>query len=468
MIKKHVTNTLGSESILVKKNVLNILEDLYLSTLFDPTLDDCIDYSDDGNDENNNDPHRSETFINAVKDDIHKHARDLNFKIVGENNPKANFLKNTSFIGNVKHTAIKVIGIGGAGGNAVNNMISANLMGVDFIAANTDAQALDISKASVRLQIGSELTKGFGAGANADIGRRAAIENSEAIRDALDGADLVFLTAGFGGGTGTGATPIIAKICKELKAMTVAVVTRPFSFEGKKRMLQADEGIRVLSDIADTVIAIPNDRLYDIADRKSRMVDMFIKADEILHHSVKGISDLITMPGHVNLDFADVKTTLSKPGRAIIGIGIGCGENRVQEATDSAINYPLLSDISIAGAKGLIINISCTSDITLSEMTEASNRIWHAVGDDAEIIWGNTLDESLGDEIHITIIATGIPGQEEIRLSRTTPIPIAMHRKKTEDDTDLEKPTFLRQRQPSIVTKKSSLELLRETYKRFA
>ncbi len=311
---------------------------------------------------------------------------------------------------------IKVIGVGGAGGNAVNNMIDAKLQGVKFIAANTDAQALEQSKAEVRIQLGRELTEGLGAGADPNVGREAALESMDEIREALEDSHMVFITAGFGGGTGTGAAPVIAEICKDLGVLTVAVASKPFSFEGKKREKQAMEGLEKLQDITDTVIVIPNDRLRGIAPKGARMVDMFIKADEILHHSVKGITDLIMMPGLVNLDFADVKTTMRKAGKALMGIGVASGENRATEAAEKAISHPLLEDISISGAKGVLLNITSSSDLSMDEMTEASDRIYQEVGEDAEIIWGQTFDEALGDEIRITVIATGI-GQNEPELA---------------------------------------------------
>lgn len=319
---------------------------------------------------------------------------------------------NFSYVESEKSAMIKVIGVGGAGGNAVNNMIDANLQGVKFIVANTDAQALEISRAELKIQLGVELTQGLGAGANPATGREAAQENIDEIRAALDGSHMVFITAGLGGGTGTGAAPVIAEVCQELGILTVAVVSKPFSFEGKKRALQAEEGINRLRDITDTVITIPNDRLRGIAGKGARMVDMFVKADEVLHHSVKGITDLIMLPGLVNLDFADVRTTMSKAGMAIMGIGIASGENRAVEAAERAISHPLLEDISIAGARGVLMNITCSSDLTLDEMTEASDRIHQEVGDDAEIIWGQAIDESLGDEMRVTVIATGIGGSE--------------------------------------------------------
>ncbi|MBL6995195.1 cell division protein FtsZ [Desulfobacula sp.] len=317
-----------------------------------------------------------------------------------------------SYVENEKSAKIKVIGVGGAGGNAVNNMIDAKLKGVKFIVANTDVQALEASRAEVKIQIGKELTQGLGAGADPKKGQQAAEESASELRQALEDSHMVFITAGFGGGTGTGAAPVIAEICRDLGILTVAVASKPFSFEGKKREKQALAGLEKLHAITDTVIIIPNDRLRGIATKGARMVDMFIKADEILHHSVRGITDLIMMPGHVNLDFADVKTTMQKAGKALMGIGIASGENRAVEAAERAISHPLLEDISIAGAKGVLMNITSSSDLTLDEMTQASDRIYKEVGDDADIIWGQTFDEELGDEIRITVIATGIDSDE--------------------------------------------------------
>ncbi|MBU1170401.1 MAG: cell division protein FtsZ [Proteobacteria bacterium] len=313
-----------------------------------------------------------------------------------------------SFVEAEKSAKIKVIGIGGAGGNAVNNMIAANLVGVKFIAANTDAQALEHSRAETKIQIGCKITEGLGAGADPSVGKDAALENIQAIRDALEGCHMVFITAGLGGGTGTGAAPVVAEVCKEMGILTVAVVSKPFSFEGKKRMAQAEQGLNALRAHTDTVITIPNDRLRSLAQKKATMIDMFRKADEILHHSVKGITDLIMRPGLVNLDFADVRTTMSKAGMAIMGIGIATGENRAKEAAEKAISHPLLEDISIAGAKGVLMNITSGSDLTLEEMTEASDLIYQEVGDDAEIIWGQAIDDTIGDEMRVTVIATGI------------------------------------------------------------
>lgn len=325
-----------------------------------------------------------------------------------------------TYVENENSAKIKVIGVGGAGGNAINNMIVSNLQGVQFIAANTDIQALEISKAEEKIQMGEKLTEGLGAGANPEVGRQAALESEAEIRSALEGSHMVFITAGFGGGTGTGAAPVIAQICKDIGALTVAVVSKPFSFEGRKRLRQAEDGIAALKEVVDTVITIPNDRLRGLASKSAKMVDMFIRADEILLHSVKGITDLIMMPGLVNLDFADVRTTMSKAGMAIMGIGTGVGENRAIEAAERAISHPLLEDNSIKGAKGVLMNITCSSGLTMEEMTQASERIYEEVGDDAEIIWGAVLDESLGDEMRVTVIATGIGADIKARSTNKT------------------------------------------------
>ena len=318
-----------------------------------------------------------------------------------------------TYVDNEKSAKIKVIGVGGAGGNAINNMIASNLQGVTFIAANTDAQALEISKASIRIQLGEGTTEGLGAGANPQVGRDAALENEEDIREALTDSHMVFITAGFGGGTGTGAAPVIAEICKDLGALTVAVVTKPFSFEGKKRTLQAERGIEALKQVVDTAITIPNDRLRGLASKKATLMEMFLKADEILLHSVKGITDLIMMPGVVNLDFADVRTTMSKAGLALMGIGISSGENRAIEAAGKAISHPLLEDIPISGARGVLMNITASSDMEFEEVAEASEYIHSEVGEEAEIFWGTSVDDSMGDEMRVTVIATGI-GIEDV------------------------------------------------------
>ncbi len=358
-----------------------------------------------------------------------------------------------TYVENEKSAKIKVIGVGGAGGNAINNMIDSNLQGVKFIVANTDSQALEISKAAVKLQIGEKLTEGLGAGANPQVGRDAALENAEAIRNVLEDSHMVFITAGLGGGTGTGAAPVIAGICKEMGILTVAVVTKPFSFEGKKRAKQAEEGVDALKEVADTVIIIPNDRLRGLASKNAKMIEMFKKADEVLLHSVKGITDLIMIPGLVNLDFADVKTIMSKAGMAIMGIGIASGENRAIEAAERAISHPLLEDVSISGARAVLMNITCTSDLTMEEMTEASERIYNEVGDDAEIIWGQAIDENLGDEMRVTVIATGIGSGPATEISERQKD--CTLRGKVRDITladlqnavDYDEPTFIRRKE---------------------
>lgn len=355
-----------------------------------------------------------------------------------------------TYVDNDKSAKIKVIGVGGAGGNAVNNMIESKLRGVKFITANTDAQALEISQAQVKLQIGERLTEGLGAGADPQVGYEAALENEESIRENLEGSHMVFITAGLGGGTGTGAAPVIAKICKDMGILTVAVVTRPFSFEGRKRALLAEKGLSELRQTADTVITIPNDRLRGLATKSAKLIDMFKKADEILLHSVKGITDLIIMPGLVNLDFADVRTTMSKAGMAIMGIGVGEGENRAIEAAERAISHPLLEDIPIAGAKGVLINITSGSDLTMEEMTEASERIYNEVGDEAEIIWGTVIEDSLESEMRVTVIATGIGS--EAAPPKIEPLGENPLRGRIRDITssdlnnaiDLDEPTYIR------------------------
>ena len=353
-----------------------------------------------------------------------------------------------TLVENESSAKIIVIGVGGAGGNAINNMIDSKLKGVKFIAANTDSQALEISKASVRMQIGEKLTQGLGAGADPQIGREAALENSEAIKNMFEGSHMVFITAGFGGGTGTGAAPIIAEICKEIDALTVAVVTKPFSFEGNKRAKQAEEGINSLKKVADTVITIPNDRLRGLASKNAKMTDMFKKADEILLHSVKGITDLIMMPGLINLDFADVRTIMSKAGMAIMGIGISSGENRALEAAERAISHPLLEDISISGAKGVLMNITSNSDLTMEEMAEASDRIYNEVGENADIIWGTVVDNTLGDEMRVTVIATGLNSGPESEMENELRGKIRdVTFNDFNDAVDYDEPTFIRRKE---------------------
>jgi len=302
---------------------------------------------------------------------------------------------------------IKVVGVGGGGGNAVNTMIAMGLPGVEFFTANTDMQALGASLATTKIQLGAELTKGLGAGANPEVGRQAALEDSELLRDHLAGADMVFITAGMGGGTGTGGAPVVARIAKELGALTVAVVTKPFQFEGKKRMRQADDGMRDLKEAVDTLIAIPNQRLLAVAGRNTSLLETFKRADDVLLQAVRGISDLITVHGLINLDFADVRTIMAEMGMAMMGAGSASGENRAIDAAHKAIASPLLEDISIHGAKGVLINITGSHDLSLHEVNEAATLIQEEAHEDANIIFGAVIDEQMGDEIRITVIATG-------------------------------------------------------------
>ncbi len=311
--------------------------------------------------------------------------------------------------------SIKVIGVGGAGGNAVNRMIQSGLQGVDFIAANTDAQVLDQSLSPKKLQLGSGVTKGLGSGANPLVGREAAEEDEALIADVLGGADMVFVTAGMGGGTGTGAAPVVARIARSQGALTVAVVTRPFEFEGRRRMQLAEEGLRMLREHVDTLIVIPNQRLLTIVDRTTPLKEAFRVADQVLHHATKGISDLITVPGLVNLDFADVKTVMAERGNALMGAGYATGPNRAYEAAQSAVSSPLLDDISISGAEALLVNVTGGESMTLHEINEAVTVVVDAAGHDANVIFGAVIDDSMGDGLSITVIATGFGGKTEAK-----------------------------------------------------
>ncbi|MGE0102972.1 MAG: cell division protein FtsZ [Blastocatellales bacterium] len=302
---------------------------------------------------------------------------------------------------------IKVVGIGGGGGNAVNHMIEARIEGVEFMVANTDLQALKRSHAPVKLQIGARLTKGLGAGANPDVGREAALEDTEKIIEALEDADMVFVTVGLGGGTGTGAAPIIASLAAELDALTVAVVTKPFPFEGRHRLRQADAGLEELRSVVDTLITIPNERLLQAADRGMPLGDAFKMADDVLRQAVQGISDLITIPGFINVDFADVRSTMKGMGMALMGTGVASGDNRAMDATQRAISSPLLEEASINGARGVLVNITGGSDLTLFEVDEAMKVIHDAADPDANIIFGTVPDDRMQNEMKITVIATG-------------------------------------------------------------
>jgi cell division protein FtsZ len=303
---------------------------------------------------------------------------------------------------------IKVIGCGGGGGNAVNNMIQSALKGVEFIVCNTDNQDIEKSLADTKIHIGQKLTKGLGAGANPEVGRNAAMENIDEIRHALEGADMVFITAGMGGGTGTGAAPVVAEVARDLGALTVGVVTKPFFFEGKRRLGAAENGIQALSDVVDSIITIPNDRLLQLAAKKASFTEMLKKADEVLYFATKGIADLITVHGLINLDFADVKAVMSNSGLALMGTGFASGEGRAKEAARMAITSPLLEDVSIEGAKGVLMNITCSPDMLIEEAAEAANIISSEADEDAQIFFGTVFDPDAGDEMRITVIATGI------------------------------------------------------------
>jgi len=369
----------------------------------------------------------------------------------------------------VSTATIKVIGLGGAGGNAVNTMISYDLRGVDFIAANTDAQALGVSASPVKIQLGAEATKGLGAGSDPDIGRQAALETRETLREKLEGSDMIFITAGLGGGTGTGGAPIVAEIAREIGCLSVAVVTKPFQFEGKKRNAQAEAGIAELRKLVDTLIVVPNQRLLSLGGRNISLIEAFRRADDILYHAVKGISDLIMVPGLINLDFADVKKIMSQMGLALMGTGSASGDNRAVEAAQKAISSPLLEDNAIQGARGVLLNITGGPNMTLHEINEASSMIQAEAHEDANIIFGTVVDESMGDEIRITVIATGFDSAESAAKTNVTsfgdfrrggninvptfirnekiadpPGGVKIHTLEEEENPDLEIPTFLR------------------------
>ena len=313
---------------------------------------------------------------------------------------------------------IKVIGVGGGGCNAVNTMIRSGLSGVEYVVANTDIQALNASLAPTKIQLGGEITKGLGAGANPEVGRKAALDEYEKLSELLEGSDMVFITAGMGGGTGTGAAPVIAKLAKELGALTVGVVTKPFIFEGKKRYKQAESGISILEDNVDSLITIPNQRLLYIAGESLSLVETFKKADEVLLNAVRGISDLINNTGHINADFADVSTVMANKGLSLMGTGVCSGPDRSIKAATEAISSPLLEDISIDGATGIIINITGNDSLTMHETNEAVTLIMEAADDDAEIIFGTVIDEEMTDEIKVTVIATGLGGQDRVSAGR--------------------------------------------------
>jgi cell division protein FtsZ len=333
---------------------------------------------------------------------------------------------------------LKVIGVGGAGGNAINRMIGAGLRGVDFIAANTDVQALNQSLAPTRLQVGKIVTRGLGSGGDPAQGRRAAEEDEQALMDALSDSDMVFITAGMGGGTGTGGAPIVASLARQSGALTVAVVTKPFAFEGRRRMRQAEEGLAELRAEVDTLIIIPNERLLAVVEKGTSLTDAFAVADEVLLKATKGISDLVTVPGLVNLDFADVKSVMSSRGNALMGTGRASGPNRAVEAAQAAVSSPLLEDVSIAGAEGVLVNITGGRDLTLFEVNEAASVVTNAAGEDANVIFGSVIDPNMDGDLMITVIATGF-GRTEPRLKAV---------ERGAENEDLRKPAWRPEREP--------------------
>ncbi len=346
---------------------------------------------------------------------------------------------------------IKVVGVGGGGTNAVNRMVDAGLRGVEFIAVNTDAQALQMCDADVKIHIGSKITRGLGAGANPTIGYQAAVESKDELRDALKGADMVFVTAGKGGGTGTGAAPVIAELAHELGALTVGVVTRPFAFEGKRRASQAEAGIRALRDKVDTLIIIPNDRLLQVVERRTSIIDAFKVADDVLRQGVQGITDLITVPGLINLDFADVRTIMKDAGSALMGIGVSSGESRAVEAARAAISSPLL-EASIEGARGILLNITGGSDLGLFEINEAAEIISGAADSECNIIFGAVIDGALGDEVRVTVIATGFDHEA---AEQATPPARAAH----EPSPATSAPLFGKEEKPSLEHEEDILDI---------
>lgn len=345
---------------------------------------------------------------------------------------------------NVAQSAeIKVIGVGGGGGNAVHHMINNQVEGVEFICANTDAQALNNLKAKTILQMGSNITKGLGAGANPEIGRQAALEDRDEIAEILSGADMVFITAGMGGGTGTGAAPIVAEVAKEMGILTVAVVTRPFPFEGKKRLSVAEEGIRQLSEQVDSLITIPNEKLLDVLGKEASLLEAFKAANDVLLGAVKGIADLIMNPGMINVDFADVKTVMSEMGMAMMGTGSATGAERAREAAEAAIRSPLLEDVNLEGARGILVNITAGENLSLGEFSEVGDTVEEFASDDATVVVGTVIDPSLDNEMRVTVVATGLGGAQ----ARPTKVVDNTNKEVTADYQQLDKPAIMRNRQ---------------------
>ncbi len=346
---------------------------------------------------------------------------------------------------------IKVIGVGGGGGNAVQHMVNSAIEGVDFVCANTDSQALKNTNAKTVMQLGSEITKGLGAGSNPVVGREAAIEDRDRIHDVIAGADMLFITAGMGGGTGTGAAPVVAEVAKELGILTVAVVTKPFPFEGGKRMQIADTGIEELSKHVDSLITIPNEKLLTVLGKDTNLLEAFKSANDVLHGAVQGIAELITCPGLINVDFADVRTVMSEMGMAMMGSGLSVGTERAREAAESAISSPLLEDINISGAKGILVNVTASSSLSIGEFEEVGNHIKGLASDDATVVVGTVIDESMADDLRVTLVATGIgsprvsmPARPAVKLVETQPKKVIEDPSVTGLEEELEAPVAIR------------------------
>ncbi len=345
-----------------------------------------------------------------------------------------------------QNAVIKVVGVGGGGGNAVRHMISSDIDGVEFICANTDSQALTELDARTVLQLGHGITKGLGAGANPEVGRQAAMEDRERIAEVLQGADMVFVTAGMGGGTGTGGAPVVAEIAKEMGILTVAVVTRPFPFEGRKRMKVAEEGIKQLTDRVDSLITIPNEKLLEVLGKSTSLLDAFKAANDVLLGAVQGIADLIIRPGTINVDFADVSTVMSEKGMAMMGTGYGKGENRAREAAEAAIRSPLLEDIDLQGARGMLVNITSGPDLSLGEFTEVGDTIEEFASDDATVVVGTVIDPEMSEEVRVTVVATGLGGKHQVSAPEPTKVVVDNTRKADGKPNyhELDKPTVMR------------------------
>jgi len=353
---------------------------------------------------------------------------------------------------NSQDAVIKVIGVGGGGGNAVNQMIEASIEGVDFICANTDSQALKSSNVKTILQLGADITKGLGAGADPKVGKEAALEDKQRIHDALDGADMVFITAGMGGGTGTGAAPVVAQVARELGILTVAVVTKPFAFEGTKRMKVAVEGISELANYVDSLITIPNEKLLAVLGKEMSLLDAFKAANDVLLNATQGIAELITRPGLINVDFADVKTVMAEMGQAMMGTGIASGEQRAREAAEAAINSPLLEDIDLAGAKGILVNITAGMSLSIGEFDEVGNTVRDFADDDAIVVVGTVIDPDLSEELRVTVVATGLGEGRKAQLSRSALGESPLHLV-SRGGTDLVTPDYRDMERPAVYRK---------------